>query len=137
MLEREQLEQAIAAQEALRETLGNPVVDATISVLREKLASLALHDAPEQRKLVTILFADTAASTAMSENLDPEDVLEIMDGALEAYTNAVNESEGTVARLMGDGLLAFFGAPIGREDDPVRAVRCGLAIIRAAKAYAL
>jgi class 3 adenylate cyclase/tetratricopeptide (TPR) repeat protein len=136
MLEREQLEQAIAAQEALRETLGDGVVDATIVVLRERLAQIAFHDAPDQRKLVTILFADTVASTAMSEHLDPEDVLEIMDGALKAYTNAVNESEGTVARLMGDGLLAFFGAPIGREDDPVRAVRCGLALIRAAKEYA-
>ncbi len=136
MLEREQLEQAIAAQESLRDSLGNSVVDATIAVLREKLAAMAFHDTPDQRKLVTILFADTVASTAMSEKLDPEDVLEIMDGALRAYTDAVNEAEGTIARLMGDGLLAFFGAPIGREDDPVRAVRGGLGIIQAARAYA-
>lgn len=136
MLEREQLEQAIAAQERLRESMGNALVDATIAILREKLAELAQHETPEQRKLVSILFADAVSSTAMFEHLDPEDVLEIMDGALEAFTNAVNESEGTVARLMGDGVLAFFGAPIGREDDPVRAVRCGLAIVRAAQAYA-
>lgn len=136
MLEREQLEQAIAGQEALRATLGDIVVDATIAILREKLAHTGLHDSPEQRKLVTILFADTVASTAMGERLDPEDTLEIFNGALEAYTDAVSEMGGTVARLMGDGLLAFFGAPIGREDDPVRAVRCGLAIIRAAKQYA-
>lgn len=136
MLEREQLERAIAAQEALRGTLGDEVVDATIAILRERLSALIAHSAPEQRKLVTILFADTVSSTAMSEQLDPEDVLEIMDGALKAYTEAVIELGGTVARLMGDGLLAFFGAPIGREDDPVRAVRCGLAITRAAQAYA-
>lgn len=136
MLEREQLEQAIAAQESLRGTLGDAVVDATIAVLREKIVALIAHSAADQRKLVTILFADTVSSTAMSEKLDPEDVLEIMDGALRAYTDAVSEMGGTVARLMGDGLLAFFGAPVGREDDPLRAVRCGLAITRAAQNYA-
>ncbi|MBL8155778.1 MAG: adenylate/guanylate cyclase domain-containing protein, partial [Anaerolineae bacterium] len=135
MLNREQLEQAIAAQEGLRQTLGDAVVDATITILQEKLAEMDHANTPEQRKLVTILFTDIVASTAISENLDPEDVLEIMDGALEAYSNAVGELGGTVARLMGDGLLAFFGAPIGREDDAVRAVRCGLAIQRATRAY--
>lgn len=136
MTEREQLEQAIAAQEALRGTLGDEGVDAVVAVLREKLASLSLQAATEQRKLVTILFADTVASTAMSQNLDPEDVLDIMDGALKAYTEVVNLMGGTVARLMGDGLLAFFGAPVGREDDAIRAVRCGLGITRAAQQYA-
>ncbi|MBL8120764.1 MAG: hypothetical protein JNJ78_24795, partial [Anaerolineae bacterium] len=77
MLNREQLEQAIAAQEALRPTLGDAIVDATIAILREQLAELTNHTPPDQRKLVTILFVDTVASTAMSETLDPEDVLEI------------------------------------------------------------
>ncbi|MBN8619358.1 MAG: tetratricopeptide repeat protein [Anaerolineae bacterium] len=135
MLNREQLEQAIAAQEALRPTLGDAIVDATIAILREQLAELTNHTPPDQRKLVTILFVDTVASTAMSETLDPEDVLEIFDGALRAYSDAVGEYGGTVARLMGDGLLAFFGAPIGREDDPIRAVRCALAILNAAHIY--
>jgi len=135
MLDREQLEQAIAAQEALRATLGDDIVDATIAVLKERLATIIAHSS-EQRKLVTILFADTVSSTAMSEKLDPEDVLEIMDGALRLYTDAVSQLGGTVARLMGDGMLAFFGAPIGREDDPLRAVRCGLAITHLAQDYA-
>ena len=91
MTEREQLEQAIAAQEALRATLGDQGVDAVVAVLREKLDALSLHAASEQRKLVTILFADTVASTAMSQHLDPEDVLEIMDGALRLYTDLVGE----------------------------------------------
>jgi class 3 adenylate cyclase/tetratricopeptide (TPR) repeat protein len=136
MPDRQQLEQAIAAQESLRVMLGDAVVDATVVILREKLAELELIASPEQRKLVSILFADTVASTALSERLDPEDVLEIMDGALRAYTDAVGEYGGTVARLMGDGLLAFFGAPVAREDDALRAVRCGLAIVRAAHHYA-
>jgi len=142
--ERDQLEQAIAAQEALRPTLGDATVDAVIAVLidaviavlKDRLADLTAQAASEQRKLVTILFADTVASTALSSSLDPEDVLELMDGALRAYADQVTLHEGTVARLMGDGLLAFFGAPVGREDDPVRAVRCGLAILRAATDYA-
>ncbi len=136
MLNREQLEQAIAAQESLRAALGDPVVDATVAILREKLTALDHQNALEQRKLVTILFCDIVGSTALSEKLDPEDVLEIMDGALKAYSDAVGEFGGTVARLMGDGLLAFFGAPVGREDDAVRAVRCGLAILRATRTYA-
>ncbi len=136
MLNREQLEQAIAAQESLRAALGDTVVDATVAILREKLTSLDHQNALEQRKLVTILFCDIVGSTALSEKLDPEDVLEIMDGALKAFSDAVGEFGGTVARLMGDGLLAFFGAPIGREDDAVRAVRCGIAIIRATRLYA-
>ena len=137
MTEREQLEQAIAAQEALRDTLGDEVVNAVVAVLREKLDTFAPHATSEQRKLVTILFADTVSSTAMFQHIDPEDVLEIMDGALRLYTDLVGQHGGTVARLMGDGMLAFFGAPIGREDDPVRAVRCGLGIVRAAQTYAL
>ena len=136
MLNREQLEQTIAAQESLRAALGDTVVDATVAILREKLAALDHQNALEQRKLVTILFCDIVGSTALSEKLDPEDVLKIMDGALGAFSDAVSEFGGTVARLMGDGLLAFFGAPIGREDDAVRAVRCGLAIIRATRTYA-
>ncbi len=138
MTEREQLEQAIAAQEALRGLLGDAVVDATIAVLREKLVSLDdSHPATfDQRKLVSILFADTVSSTQMFEHLDPEDVLEIMDGALRVYTEAVGRYEGKVARLMGDGVLAFFGAPVSREDDALRAVRAGLAIVRGAEEYA-
>ncbi len=136
MLNREQLEQAINAQESLRAALGDSVVDATVAILREKLDALDHQNALEQRKLVTILFCDIVASTALSEHLDPEDVLEMMDGALKAYSEAVSEFGGTVARLMGDGLLAFFGAPVGREDDAVRAVRCGLAITRATRLYA-
>src|SRR5512145_2042613 len=137
MTEREQLEQAVAAQEALRGLLGDAVVDATIAVLREKLVSLEdSHQTFEQRKLVSILFADTVSSTQMFEHLDPEYVLEIMDGALRVFTEAVGRLGGMVARLMGDGLLAFFGAPVSKEDDAVRAVRCGLAIVRAAHDYA-
>jgi class 3 adenylate cyclase/tetratricopeptide (TPR) repeat protein len=90
----------------------------------------------QERRLVTILFADIAGSTAMAEKLDPEDVLEIVNGAYEPLIAPVYRHEGTVAELRGDGILAFFGAPIGHEDDPARAVRAALDIQAGIRAYA-
>lgn len=89
-----------------------------------------------ERKLVTVLFADVVNSTSMAENLDPEQVADIMNGAFAFLTGAVAHYGGTVARLMGDGLLAFFGAPAAHEDDPERAVRAGLQIQNQAREYA-
>jgi class 3 adenylate cyclase len=72
----------------------------------------------------------------MGEQLDPEQVAEIMDGAF-AFLNAeVAKYGGTVARLLGDAVLAFFGAPVAHEDDAERAVRAGLDIQAKAKEYA-
>ena len=82
-----------------------------------------------ERRIVTILFSDVTGSTAIAENLDPEDVMEIMDGAFEVFIEPVYRYEGTVARLMGDAILAFFGAPIAHEDDPERACRAALEIV--------
>jgi class 3 adenylate cyclase len=89
-----------------------------------------------ERRLVTILFSDIKGSTAISEDLDPEDVLEVMDGAFDFLIAPIYSYEGTLARLMGDAILAFFGAPLAHEDDPERAVRAGLEIVAGAQAYA-
>ncbi len=89
-----------------------------------------------ERRMVTILFSDVKGSTAMAENLDPEDVMEIMDGAFDVLIDPIYRYEGTLARLMGDAILAFFGAPIAHEDDPERACRAALEIIEGAKRYA-
>ncbi|MGD8238790.1 MAG: adenylate/guanylate cyclase domain-containing protein, partial [Armatimonadota bacterium] len=70
-----------------------------------------------ERRMVTILFSDCKGSTAMAEGLDPEDVMEIMDGAFDVLIEPIYRYEGTLARLMGDAILAFFGAPIAHEDD--------------------
>ena len=61
---------------------------------------------------------------------DPEEWAEIINGASAKLIEPVYRYEGTLARLMGDAILAFFGAPIGHEDDPQRAVRAGLEIVR-------
>ncbi|MFQ5859147.1 MAG: tetratricopeptide repeat protein, partial [Anaerolineae bacterium] len=89
-----------------------------------------------ERRVVTILFSDVKGSTAMAENLDPEEVMEIMDGAFEVLIEPIYRYEGTLARLMGDAILAFFGAPIAHEDDPERAGRAALDILAGARRYA-
>jgi class 3 adenylate cyclase len=82
-----------------------------------------------ERRVVTILFCDVKDSTAMAEQLDPEEWGEIMDDAFDFLIAPIYRYEGTVARLMGDAILAFFGAPIAHEDDPERAILAGLEIV--------
>jgi class 3 adenylate cyclase len=89
-----------------------------------------------ERRMVTILFSDIKGSTALAEKLDPEDVLDIINGAFDVLIEPVYKHEGTLARLMGDAILAFFGAPISHEDDPERAIRAALDITASVQKYA-
>ena len=89
-----------------------------------------------ERKYVTVLFADVVDSTGLGERLDPEQVAEIMNGAFAFLNASVKKYDGTIARLLGDAILAFFGAPIAHEDDAERAVLAGLDIQAAAREYA-
>jgi class 3 adenylate cyclase len=89
-----------------------------------------------QRRKVTILMSDVVGSSALLRGRDPEEALDIMDGAFEILIQPIARYEGTVARLEGDAILAFFGAPIAHEDDPERACRAGLDIVEGARAYA-
>ena len=86
--------------------------------------------AASERRPLTILFADIAGSTAIAEKLDPEDWTVLVGTALSGLNAIAARYDGTVARLMGDGVLVFFGAPVAHEDDPERAVRCGLDMVR-------
>ena len=88
-----------------------------------------------ERRIVTILFCDIKGSTAAAEQLDPEEWADIMNGAFERMIQPVSKYEGTVVRLLGDAILAFFGAPIANEDDPQRAVMAALEIVEAISAY--
>ena len=83
-----------------------------------------------ERRPLTVLFADLAGSTAIAERMDPEDWTTLVGEAFGRMNRTVDRFGGTVARLMGDGVLAFFGAPVAHEDDPERAVRCGLEMVR-------
>ncbi len=82
-----------------------------------------------ERRVVTMLFCDVKGSTAAASGMDPEEWAEIINEAFEQMIPPIYKYEGTVARLMGDGILAFFGAPIAHEDDPQRAVLAGLEIV--------
>ncbi len=84
----------------------------------------------EERRIVTVLFCDVVSSTALASQLDPEDWAEIMEEVFPALIAPVEKYGGTVARLMGDAILAFFGAPQAHEDDPQRAILAGLDITR-------
>jgi class 3 adenylate cyclase/tetratricopeptide (TPR) repeat protein len=98
--------------------------------MRGKLeAARASGDMVGERRIVTMMFCDVKGSTAAAEKLDPEEWSEIINGAFEHMIKPVYTYEGTVARLMGDGILAFFGAPFTHEDDPQRAVLAGLDIV--------
>ena len=88
-----------------------------------------------ERRIVTMLFCDVSGSTAAAGKLDPEEWAEIINGAFDYLIAPVYRYEGTVARLMGDAILAFFGAPIAHEDDPQRAVLAGLDIIQGIGPY--
>ena len=81
-----------------------------------------------ERKSISVLFADVAGYTRMSEGMDPEDVRGIMQRAFAVMQEPIHRLEGTVSQLLGDGLLALFGAPIAHEDHAQRAIRAGLAI---------
>lgn len=81
-----------------------------------------------ERRIITILFCDIKGSTAAAEGLDPEEWTEIINAAFERMIRPIYDYEGIVPRLMGDAILAFFGAPIAHEDDPQRAVQAALDI---------
>jgi predicted ATPase/class 3 adenylate cyclase len=88
-----------------------------------------------ERRIVTMLFCDMQGSTKAAGELDPEDWTAIMNEAFEFMIRPVYRYEGTVARLMGDAILAFFGAPLAHEDDPQRAILAGLDIIAEFQPY--
>ena len=102
----------------------------------ERLRRSAGEQPANERRLVTVLFSDIKGSTALAERMDPEEVLEIINGAFEALIAPIYRHEGTLARLMGDAILAFFGAPVAHEDDPQRAVRAALEIQTGVQGYA-
>ena len=84
----------------------------------------------EERRIVTVLFCDIVGSTALASDVDAEDWAELVREVFPLMIDPVERHGGTVARLMGDGALVFFGAPTAREDDPQRAILAGLDIQR-------
>ena len=89
-----------------------------------------------ERKQVTVLFADLKGSMELLADRDPEDARRLLDPVLERMMAAVHRYEGTVNQVMGDGIMALFGAPIAHEDHTVRACYAALAMQGAIRTYA-
>jgi class 3 adenylate cyclase/tetratricopeptide (TPR) repeat protein len=89
-----------------------------------------------ERKQVTVLFADLKGSTELIAGLDPEAARQLLDPALHAMMEAVHRFEGTVNQVLGDGIMALFGAPVAHEDHAVRACYAALAMQAAMRQYA-
>ena len=84
----------------------------------------------DQRRVVTVLFADLVGFTAMSERRDPEEVKRLVDRCFERLVADIEAFGGRVDKIVGDAILALFGAPIAHEDDAERAVRAALQLHR-------
>ncbi|MCK4897277.1 MAG: adenylate/guanylate cyclase domain-containing protein [Anaerolineales bacterium] len=126
MIEQQQLEQAIIAQESLRGMVDDTIIDASITALRKQLAELEYFSLDERRKQVTVVFADLAGFTAMSERMDPEEVRAIQQSYFSAVTPAIKKFGGAIEKYIGDAVLAVFGLPQARENDPENAIRAAL-----------
>jgi len=88
-----------------------------------------------ERKQVTVLFADVSGFTALSEQLDPEEVHRLMNRAFALMLGEVHRYEGTINQFLGDGVMALFGAPIAHEDHAQRAVHAALGMQRVLQGY--
>src|SRR5467141_1718881 len=83
----------------------------------------------EERKVVTVLFADVIGSTALGEGLDPERLRTVLDAYFNTMAEAIARWGGTVEKFIGDAIFAVFGVPSVREDDAERALRAGLEML--------
>ncbi|HET9920029.1 MAG TPA: adenylate/guanylate cyclase domain-containing protein [Ktedonobacteraceae bacterium] len=81
---------------------------------------------PEERRVVTIMFADIIGSTSLASGLEPEDMRAILTGYFNLMTAQIRKHGGTLEKYIGDAVMAVFGLPIAHEDDPDRAIRAAL-----------
>jgi class 3 adenylate cyclase/tetratricopeptide (TPR) repeat protein len=84
----------------------------------------------QERRLVTVLFADFVGFTALADDLDPEELQMLVSGIFEDLAEEALRHDGTIEKFIGDAIFVIFGAPIAHEDDPQRALRCALGMQR-------
>lgn len=129
MSEKHKLEEIIAYLENQRGNIDDHLINAAITPLKNSLSSTtSSYPSQEQRKQVTILFADISGFTAMSEKMDAEDVHNFIQVLWNKLDNIVLEHGGKIDKHIGDAIMALWGVHSTREDDPERAVRAALAM---------
>lgn len=101
----------------------------------EQAAMVARGETAGERKTITALFADMAGSTALIHDLDPEEAHRLIEPVVALMMEAVHHYEGYVAKTLGDGILALFGAPIAHEDHPQRALYAALRMQQAIRQH--
>jgi class 3 adenylate cyclase/tetratricopeptide (TPR) repeat protein len=84
----------------------------------------------QERRLVTVLFADFVGFTALADDLDPEELQILVSGIFESLAEEAVRHDGTIEKFIGDAIFVIFGAPVAHEDDPQRALRCALGMQR-------
>lgn len=97
------------------------------------LASASAPASEAERRQLTVMFCDLVGSTALSQQLDPEDLRNILRAYQAACAGVVTRYEGFIAKYMGDGVLVYFGYPQAHEDDAERSINAGLGIVEAVK----
>ena len=102
--------------------------------LAEKILT-SRHVLEGERKQVTVLFADIKGSLELLSDRDPEEARKLLDPVLERMMEAVHRYEGTVNQVMGDGIMALFGAPLAHEDHAIRACYAAMAMQQAIGRY--
>jgi class 3 adenylate cyclase len=124
----------VATQAPTQERFASPETYTPKHLAEKILTSKAALEG--ERKQVTVLFADLKGSMELLADRDPEEARKILDPVLERMMEAVHRYEGTVNQVMGDGIMALFGAPLAHEDHAVRACYAALRMQESVKKYA-
>ncbi len=134
------LEQAILRQDVSLAPTASPPPQSPPSEPTEAATTAPAIDVPraieDERRPVTVLFADIVGSTALGEKLEPDEAKVLVGECVTMMSRAVDEYGGMVQAYQGDGICAYFGVPAAHEDDPERAARTGLRILEVVQGYA-
>src|SRR4029077_1486227 len=95
----------------------------------------AASEPAEERKIVTIVFVDVSGFTALSENLDAEEVRRLINTCFECLVPIVQKYGGTIDKFIGDEIMALFGAPVAHENDAERALRAALEMMNSISSF--
>jgi class 3 adenylate cyclase/predicted ATPase len=127
-----QIQNAIKALEAQRSILGDSVVNLALDSLRRKLDTLStpITQREQQRKQVTVLFADISGFTSLSETMDAEDITDLINQVWQNLDGIIEKYGGRIDKHIGDAVMAVWGVETAREDDPERAIRCALEMLK-------